>query len=53
MTPGVSSTVLSIVIGAALVLSIAALLAGCAVPRDDGMGDYWRGVACVQKGNCP
>ena len=29
---------------------IALALAGCA--RDDGMGEYWKGVACVEKGNC-
>jgi hypothetical protein len=30
---------------------ICLLLAGCA-HRDDGMGDYWKGVACVQEGKC-
>lgn len=29
---------------------ICLLLAGCA--RDDGMGNYWKGVACVQEGKC-
>jgi hypothetical protein len=28
-----------------------ALLTAC-VPRDDGMRELWKGVACVQKGNC-
>lgn len=28
-----------------------ALLTACG-RRDDGMGDLWKGVACVQKGDC-
>lgn len=28
-----------------------ALLTACA-RRDDGMGNLWKGVACVQKGSC-
>lgn len=32
-------------------LALALLTAAC-VPRDDGMGDLWKGVACVQKGDC-
>lgn len=28
-----------------------ALLSAC-VPRDDGMGDVWKGISCVRKGSC-
>lgn len=29
-----------------------ACLTGCAARRDDGMGDLYLGVACVQNGDC-
>lgn len=33
-------------------LLLALLISACARPYDDGMGDLWKGVACVQKGTC-
>lgn len=35
----------------ALALALACLTA-CAPSRDDGMGDLYLGVACVQRGDC-
>lgn len=35
-----------------VVLFFFGFLGGCASPRNDGVGELYKGVACVQKGNC-